>query len=118
MPKQTYWIVGGEADTHALITGAAERDDYLHTGDWTAADEPADNDWVYIWHEGAEVPGRYPASSLRDLWGPRGYVAGPPPGGIHPLAPAERADVPEQPADAPAETKPSKPAARGDANKE
>ena len=111
MTKQSYWIAGGEDDTHALVTGAAERDAYLHTGDWAAADEPDDSDWVYIWHEGGETPGRYPAASLRDLWSRRGYVAGPPPGGVHPFAA-------EPPADPPADPKPETKAAAGGNAKE
>lgn len=108
MTKQTYWIVGGEADTYALVTGAPERDAYLRSGDWVAADEPTDG-WVHIWHEGIDQPGRVTVAALRDLWSRRNYVAGPPPDGTHPFAP-------EAPADPSAETKPEpKPAAGGNA---
>jgi len=105
------WIVGGESDTYALVGDQAERDALLRTGDWAPAEEPGGSDWVYIWHEGSTVPGRYPVTSLRELWGPRGYVAGPPPGGASPFAP--------KPAAAPAaEPKPSKAAAGGEKTEE
>lgn len=109
MAKQTYWIAD-ELGNHALVAGADERDRWVR-GDWSAADEPADGS-VHIWHEGIEQPGLVPVAALRDLWSHRGWVAGPPPGGVHPLAP-------EAPADPPAETKPEpNPAAGGNAKKE
>lgn len=86
------WIVGGESDTHALVADPAERNALLRTGDWVPAEEPGDSDWVYIWHEGSGIPGRYPLSALRELWEPRGYVAGPPPGGASPFAPKPAAE--------------------------
>lgn len=111
MAKQTYWIVGGEADTYALISGAAERDGYLRSGEWAETAEPSDG-WVYIWHEDNAVPGRVPVPALRDLWSRRAWVAGPPPDGVHPFAP-------EPVADQPAESKPEpKSAAGGNAKKE
>lgn len=104
MSKQSYWIVD-ELDTYALVTGADERDLWVR-GDWAAAEEPTDG-WVCIWHEGVEQPGRVDVLGLRDLWSKRGWVAGPPPGGVHPFAP-------EPPAKPQAESKPqSKPAAGG-----
>lgn len=110
MAKQTYWIVGGEHGTHALVTGAAERAAYLSSGDWSASDEPGDSDWVYIWHTDITVPGRVTVAALRDLWGPRSWVAGPPPDGVHPIAPESSAD--------PAAEAKTEPAADGDAKKE
>jgi hypothetical protein len=101
------WISGGEHDTYALVADASERDAYLRSGDWVTAGEPGDGDWVHIWHEGSAVPGRYPMSALRELWGPRGYVAGPPPDGTSPFAPKPAAEPVAKP-------KPSKPAAGGD----
>jgi hypothetical protein len=110
MTKQTYWIAD-ETDNYGLVTGADERDRWVREG-WRATEEPAASDWVYIWHADAAEPGRYPLSALRDLWGPRGWVAGPPPGGAHPA-------TPEPLAEQPAETKPEpKPAAGGTAKKE
>lgn len=101
-----YWLTDGE-DTYALVSGAEERDRLIPLG-WTVADEPADG-WVHIWREGIEQPGRVPVATLPELWGPLGWVAGPPPGGTHPVAP-------EPPADPPAETKTEpKPAAGGNA---
>lgn len=105
------WIVGGEAGTHALVADASERDAYLASGDWVSADEPGDSGWVYIWHEGSAVPGRYPMSSLRELWEPRGYVAGPPPGGTSPFAPKPAAEPAAKP-------KSSKSAAGGEKTEE
>lgn len=107
----TGWIVGGESDTYALVADQEERDAFLRSGDWADAGEPGDSDWVFIWHEGSEAPGRYPMSSLRELWAPRGYVAGPPPGGTSPFAP-EPAAVPA------AKPKPSKTAAGGKSTEE
>ena len=105
------WIVGGESDTYALVADPAERDALLLTGDWMTAGEPGDSDWVFIWHEGSTVPGRYPLSSLRELWEPRGYVAGPPAGCTSPFAPKPAAE----PA---AKTKPSKTADGGKSTEE
>lgn len=102
-----YWIVD-EVGDHALVTGAAERDRLL-LEHWRTAEEPADG-FVHIWHEGIELPGRVPVSSLRELWSHRGWVAGPPPGGVHPFA--------EQPSAVQAEPKSSKAASVGDAKKE
>jgi len=107
--QQTYWIFGGGQGTYALVTGAAERDRWLADGDWALTQEPADG-WVHIWHADNTTPGRVPVSALRDLWGLRGWVAGPPPDGVHPI-------VPESPADLAAEAK-TEPAADGDAKKE
>jgi hypothetical protein len=103
MAKQQYWLVGGEADTHALVTGAAERDNYLRSGDWKTADEPADGDWVYIWHESVTVPGRVPVTALRDLWSHRGWVAGPPPGADNPVPPEPAAEPPAEAKNQPAD---------------
>lgn len=105
MAKQTYWVAD-EVGTYALVTGADERDRWVR-GDWFAAEEPADDDWVLMWHEDIEQPGRVTAAGLRDLWAKRGWVAGPPPGGVHPFSP-------EPPAETAAESKPeSKPAGGG-----
>lgn len=104
-PKK-YWLTDGQ-DTFALVADADERDRLVPLG-WTTADEPADG-WVHIWREGIEQPGRVPLATLRELWGPLGWIAGPPPGGTHPVAP-------EPLAAPPAEIKPDpKPAAGGNA---
>lgn len=105
-PKK-YWLTDGEG-TFALATGADERDRWLPLG-WAETDEPTDG-WIYIWREGIEQPGRYPLSSLRELWGPQGWVAGPPPGGVHPAT--------SEPPAAPAAESNQKPAAGGNAKKE
>lgn len=104
------WIRGGEHDTYALVEDG-DRAAYLVTGDWAASGEPGDSDWVYIWHEGSAVPGRYPLASLRELWEPRGYVAGPPPDGTSPFAPKPAAEPAAKP-------KSSKAAAGGEKTEE
>lgn len=103
-----YWVVD-EDGNHALLTGAAERDRFLSEG-WTAVDEPANDAFVYIWHEGFSTPGRAPMSALRALWGPREWRAGPPPGSPNPIEPTGVEATP-----APNTTKS---AANGDANTE
>lgn len=104
--KNTYWISDSEG-THALVTGAEERDRYKVLG-WVDAKEPTEG-WLHIWRDGIEQPGLVPTSALDTLWGPLGWVAGPPPGGVHPATSASRADQS-------AETKPEpKPAAGGNA---
>ncbi len=103
-----YWVVD-EAGDHALIIGAAERDRMVSEG-WAEVSEPADDAFVHIWREGIPEPGRVPMSTLRSLWGPRGWQAGPPPGNPHP--------IPSEAVDATAEPQPTKPAANGDADKE
>lgn len=105
-PKK-YWMTDG-ADEHAVVSGADERDRLIPFG-WTVTDEPTEG-WVYIWREGIAEPGRVPVAAVETLWGPLGWSAGPPPGGVHPFA--------SQPSAEPAESKPSKPAAGGDAKKE
>jgi hypothetical protein len=105
-PKK-YWLTDGE-DGYAVVAGAEERDRWVPLG-WTETDEPTDG-WVPIWRDGIEQPGRVPLSAVRELWGPMGWVVGPPPGGVHPA-------TPEPPAAAAAEPKP-KSAAGGDAKKE
>jgi hypothetical protein len=97
-----HWLHDGEQH-HALVIGDAERDRLIVAG-WQQAGEPTDG-WVHIWREGIEQPGLVPVSTLGGLWGPLGWVAGPPPGGVHPAPEASRADQP-------AETKPE-PAAGG-----
>jgi hypothetical protein len=106
-PKK-YWLTDGAVD-FAVVSGADERDRLIPFG-WVATEEPAEG-WVYIWRAGVAEPGRVPVTAVETLWGPLGWVAGPPPGGVHPVAPQPSAD----PA---VETKPSKPAAGGDAKKE
>jgi len=97
-----FWMHDGEQH-HALVVGAAERDRMLVAG-WKQGDEPTDG-WVHIWRDGIEQPGLVPVSALETLWGPRGWVPGPPPGGDRPATPAP-------PAEQSAESKP-KPAAGG-----
>lgn len=103
-----YWILDEAGETYALVTGAAVRDDYLRQG-WKTTDEPAEG-FVQIWHDGIEQPGRVPIGTLHNLWAHRGWVAGPPQGGVHPF-------TPEAPAE-PAETKPTKNASDGAAKKD
>jgi hypothetical protein len=99
-----FWLHNEERQ-YALVTSEAARDRLLVDG-WKQGDEPADG-WVHIWREGIEQPGLVPVSALETLWGPIGWVAGPPPGGVHPATEAPHADKP-------AESKPdSKPAAGG-----
>jgi hypothetical protein len=101
-----YWLTDGQGD-FAVVASAEERDRWLPLG-WSVTDEPTDG-WVHIWRDGIEQPGRVPVTALADLWGPRGWVAGPPPEGTHPFAPQPSAK-------APAESKTeSKPAAGGSA---
>lgn len=100
-----YWLADAE-DNFALVAGADERDRLVPLG-WTVTDEPTDG-WVHIWREGIEQPGRVPVSALRELWGPLGWVAGPPPGGVHP-------STPEAPAAAAESKTEPKPAAGGNA---
>jgi hypothetical protein len=94
------WIT--DDDTHALVADT-DAPAWRKQG-WADAAEPPPDGWVFMWREGIAQPGRAPASALRDLWGPQGWVVGPPPGGVHPLTPKPAAD--------PAASKP-KPAARG-----
>jgi hypothetical protein len=98
-----FWLHNGQQQ-NALVTDEADRDRLIVDG-WELGDEPTDG-WVHIWSEGIEKPGLVPVSALETLWGPLGWVAGPPPGGTHPATEAPRADK--------AETKPEpKPAAGG-----
>lgn len=100
--RNTYWMVA-EGSDYALVTGAAERDRMARDG-WVETGEPGDTEFVTMWRAGIPEPGRTTMDALRALWGPRGWVAGPPPGSPNPLAPAE----------AEAESKPITPAAGGD----
>lgn len=106
-PKK-YWLTDGTGD-FAVVVGDQERDRLLPLG-WAVTDEPGAG-WVFIWRDGIAEPGRVPVPALESLWGPLGWVAGPPPGGNHPAVSVPAAE----PA---AESKPSKPAASGDAKKE
>lgn len=99
-----FWLHDGEQH-YALVASEADRDRLLAVG-WERASEPTDG-WVHIWRDGIEQPGLVPVSALAALWGPQGWVAGPPPGGVHPV-------VSESPAEPAAESKP-KPAAGGNA---
>lgn len=104
-PKK-YWLTDG--DSYAVATGVEERDRLIPLG-WAETDEPAEG-WVHIWHPEIEQPGRVPVTALPDLWEPRGWSVGPPPGSAHPAA-AVKAEP--APAADPAETKSSKTAAGG-----
>jgi hypothetical protein len=104
--KNTYWVHDG--DTYAVVTGATERDRYVGLG-WTAVDEPSEG-WVHIWREGIELPGRVPIGTLETLWGPGGWVTGPPPDGTSPFT--------EPPAEPPAESKTEPKSAAGGNPKE
>jgi len=105
--RQEYWVVDPAAGDYAKVSGTDQRDELLRQG-WQESDEPADDAMVLIWHEGIAEPGRVPAGTLRDLWGHRGWVAGPPRGFAHPAEAA--ADVPADTAERD-ETKPKKSAA-------
>lgn len=84
MPEQQTWISDG--GTNAAVD-PAEVDAWRALG-WAPADPPTSNDdWVHMWRDGIAEPARVPMYALRNLWGPRGWVAGPPPGGPHPFAP-------------------------------
>lgn len=96
------WITE-DNQTFALVTDA-ERDQWRRKG-WAEVTEPPADAWVYQWHEGIAEPGRVPLAAQREFWSRRGWVAGPPPGGVHPAEP--------QPPAKPAEPKSSKPAAGG-----
>lgn len=98
------WITE-DYQTYALVT-AAELTGWRRLG-WAEVAEPPADAWLYQWHEGIAQPGRVPLAAFRDLWSKRGWVAGPPPEGLHPAEP--------QPSAAPAESKSSKPAAGGSA---
>ena len=105
---QQFWMTDG-TDTHALVTSVAERDRWAAQF-WREVEEPTVGS-VFIWRSGIEQPGRVSVEAFRVLWAPRGWGAGPPPGGIHPAAEPE----PEQPA---TETKPTKTTGGGAAKKE
>lgn len=79
------WISDG--DTFAVLDDPSELTLAQRDGGWAPAADPPDDAWVFIWLAGVEQPGRVPVSALRELWGPRGWAAGPPPGGTHPAAP-------------------------------
>jgi hypothetical protein len=81
--KQTYWLVDATGD-HALITGADERDRWVPLG-WTPADEPIGDAFVWAWLDGITVPARFPAAALAEVFGPKGWVAGPPPQAVSPF---------------------------------
>lgn len=104
--RQQYWVADPGGGDHALVSGAAERDDLLRQG-WTETDEPTGDVMVTIWHENVAEPGRVPASALRDLWSHRGWAAGPPPGSTHPAEAATTEAVAAE------KDKTSKPAAGG-----
>jgi hypothetical protein len=87
-----FWVADPGGGDRSLVP-AAERDELVRQG-WAAVGEPADDDMVTIWLEGVAEPGRVPAAALRELWGPRGWVAGPPPGGAHPAAPKPAVESP------------------------
>lgn len=103
-----YWLADGQ-DNFALVAGTDERDRWVPLG-WSETEEPTEG-WVHMWREGIEQPGRVPVATLRELWGPLGWVAGPPPGGVHP-------STPEPPAAVPAESKTEPKSAAGGNAKE
>lgn len=105
MTAPGFWLVDPASGDHALVAGEAERDELVGR-EWTVVDQPADDAMVTIWREGITEPGRVPAWALRELWGPRGWVPGPPSGGTHPVAP--------KPVVEPAALKPSKSASGGE----
>jgi hypothetical protein len=106
--RQDYWVADPATGDHALVTGAAERDELVRQG-WTEAEDPTGDAMVTIWHENAAEPGRVPASALHALWSHRGWVAGPPPGSTHP-AEAQAAEAAQAAAE---QDKTRKPAAAG-----
>lgn len=98
------WVSDGR--TFALVS-AEDRDRLVPLG-WTVTDKPTEG-FVSVWRDGIEMPGRVTVAGLRDLWGPLGWVAGPPPGSARPA-------TPEPPAEPVAESKPEiKPAVGGNA---
>ncbi len=88
------WITNGDA--YALLADQAEVDVWTDTG-WTPTEAPGATDWVHMWHAGVTQPGLVPVLSLRNLWGPRGWVAGPPPGGANPTNPKPAAPTKAKP---------------------
>lgn len=96
------WI--SSDDDYALID-PADAGGWAEQG-WSPCDPPPRDGWVHIWHDGIDGSGRVPAHTIPATWGPLEWVAGPPPGGVHPFAP--------KPAAEPAPTKPSKSASSGD----
>lgn len=89
------WITDGS--TYAIADSAAAFDG------WEPSGPPPADGWVWIWREGVADPARWPLENFTNLWGPRGWMTGPPPGGEHPCAP--------KPAAVPTAPKPTKPAA-------
>lgn len=81
--KQTYWLAD-QTGKKALVTGAAERDRWVPLG-WAEADEPTGTEFVYARMEGVEQPAEFPASAFKEIWEPRGWVAGPPPEPVSPF---------------------------------
>jgi hypothetical protein len=89
------WISDGA--THAALADPAdpaELDAWRLRG-WEIVDAPTHEDFVFMWRDGIAEPGRVPVYALRNLWGPRGWVVGPPPGGAHPFAPKPPTELPE-----------------------
>lgn len=75
--KTTYWMCTPADGTYALIEGAAERDRLMPLG-WQVTSEPGPTDFVYMSHEGIELPGRIPMQAAAN-WQAMGWMfSGPP----------------------------------------
>jgi hypothetical protein len=92
--KQEYWLVDEISGEHALVVGADERDRLVRDG-WAETAELAGDGTVRIWHEGIETPGLVSKDAYEGLWRHRGWVPGPPPGGVNPADPEAPAEAEE-----------------------
>jgi hypothetical protein len=110
--KQTYWLSGPDGKK-ALVTGSAERDRLAPLG-WSDTSEATGDEFLYGWRYGIEQPGVFPAAAFRDIWEPRGWVTGPPPGSPSPFG-ADPAPTPVAPVPT---AKPTKSTAAGGSTEE
>lgn len=112
MSKDTYWMCTPADGTYAQVEGAAERDRLIPLG-WQVTGEPAPTDFVYMSHEGIELPGRFPVQAVAN-WRAMGWT---------PCGPPEPVDLtkdpqPPAPAAPAAPIASSKPAAADKTSKE
>lgn len=76
--KNSYWIRDVDG-VHALVDGAAERDQWTKVHGWAETGEPGPTDQVHVVNEHPEVgPGRLPYGAVED-WSGLGWKPGPPP---------------------------------------